>query len=547
METLDVAIIGSGMGAMSAARLLSAQGLRVRLYEQHTTAGGMTHEFARPGGWRFAVGLHYLGRDAEGAWMPLFARITDGKIQWADMPSDYDLVHLPGIDFPIPAGEAAYRARLIARFPDAADAITRYFRDLKRASRPLGVASILGGLSPALAQLVGRSAQLLGGPGYKRTADYMRENFRDPRLVALLCAQWGDCALPSHSAFGYHAFLVTHYLDGAVFPVGGSRAIAAAVRTGLAREGSDILTGCRVEEILVEGGRACGLRYRNLKTGATHEVRARWVISDAGVRNTFLRLLPAGLRGRFAPELEALPSNASAVTAFLRMKVSPASLGATGANIWLADTLDPDAAMAAPPGEGQIFASFPSLKDRRETHTIEIVSPCRADVFVRWADEAFPRQDGDYLAIKEAIGARLVARLAKVLPGLSEAVEGIELATPLTFTTYQGSEQGAFYGLDPTREKALARLTRARTPVPGLVLTGQDVLMPGIVPAMISGVAAAAAVLGWRRGGRLLREVLGPAPGRTPARPVRQNAAGTVPEGMRQAQRARAFAPDASA
>ena len=509
MDDIDVAVIGSGMGGMTAARLLAQQGLQVHIFEQHTTAGGMTHEFGRPGGWTFSAGLHYLGRDPQRQWLPLFERLTDGKIEWAQMPEDYDLVHLPGLDFAIPAGADRFRRRLIERFPSEEAAIRSYFHDLRRVGGVIALPAVAGAFSATLAGVAARISSWLTPIAIMRTADYMRSRFHDPALIALLTAQWGDTALPSHSAFGYHAQLVGHYLEGAMYPLGGSRSIAGAALSGLRREGGAIHVGCRVEEILVENGRARGIVYRNRAKDEVKTVRARWVVSDAGVRNTFGRLLAPGLRARFAPALAPLADNGSAVCAFLQLERSPAQLGATGGNVWLTDTADPDAAFVAAPGEGQIFASFPSLKDsRRAHHSIEIISPCDATLFAHWADEAHPRTSDAYLAFKRRIGARLVERLEKVLPGLSGIVKDVEVATPLTFETFQNSPAGAFYGLDPTPAKAMARLTRVRTPIAGLALAGQDVLMPGIVPAMIGGALAACAVLGPLRGSGLLARVM---------------------------------------
>lgn len=505
----DVAIIGSGMGGMTAARLLSQRGLNVHIFEQHTVPGGMTLEFAGSGGATFSSGLHYLGLDPTRRWLPLFERVTDGKIGWAPMPIEYDHIHLPNLDFAIPAGEDAFRHRLIERFPHEETAIRLYFQDMVRAGNTIARPAVFGAFSATLALFASRLGDWLSPIATMRTIDYMQGRFDDPDLIALLTGQWGDMALPSHSAFGYHAQLVGHYLHGAMYPLGGSRSIAAAALSGLRREGGTVHVGCKVEEILVDRGRVTGLRYRHIGENKVEMIRAHWVISDAGVRNTFERLLPPDLRAGYAPALGQLADNCSAVCAFIALSRSPADLGATGANIWISDTNDPDVAMGSAPGDGQVFASFPSLKDRRrKNHTIEIVSPCDAGSFARWQAEAHPRRDEDYLALKRSIGVRLVERLESVLPRLSDIVDSIEVATPLTFETYQNSPSGAFYGLDPTPAKSRARLARVRTPVRGLFLAGQDVLMPGIVPAMIGGALAACAALGPRQGGALLKQVL---------------------------------------
>jgi phytoene dehydrogenase-like protein len=67
-----------------------------------------------------------------------------------------------------------------------------------------------------------------------------------------------------------------------------------------------------------------------------------------------------------------------------------------------------------------------------------------------------------------------------------------ELATPLSTTTYTGHRKGAFYGLDVTPERVMCDGLRARTPIRGLFLAGQDVASPGIPGALWGGLLSAA-------------------------------------------------------
>ena len=53
------------------------------------------------------------------------------------------------------------------------------------------------------------------------------------------------------------------------------------------KSGGKVLVRAEVEEILVKGGKAVGVRVK--KGTETHEIKAPMVISDAGVYNTFQR------------------------------------------------------------------------------------------------------------------------------------------------------------------------------------------------------------------------------------------------------------------
>ena len=57
-DSYDVAVIGSGLGGLTAANLLAKAGHRVLLVEQHYRLGGLATWFRRPGGHIFDVSLH---------------------------------------------------------------------------------------------------------------------------------------------------------------------------------------------------------------------------------------------------------------------------------------------------------------------------------------------------------------------------------------------------------------------------------------------------------------------------------------------------------
>jgi phytoene dehydrogenase-like protein len=63
----DVIVIGSGMGALSAASILAQMNKkRVLVIERHFEIGGLTHAIRRKG-YSWDVGLHYVGEMSEGA------------------------------------------------------------------------------------------------------------------------------------------------------------------------------------------------------------------------------------------------------------------------------------------------------------------------------------------------------------------------------------------------------------------------------------------------------------------------------------------------
>src|SRR5579871_1998224 len=87
-DNWDAIVIGSGIGGLTAAALLSRHARkRVLVLERHYTAGGYTHTFHRPG-YEWDVGVHYIGANEE--TRRAFHHLTEGRLHWAPMPDIYD-------------------------------------------------------------------------------------------------------------------------------------------------------------------------------------------------------------------------------------------------------------------------------------------------------------------------------------------------------------------------------------------------------------------------------------------------------------------------
>ena len=99
-DEYDYIVIGSGIGGLTAASLLSQRGYKVLVLEQHTICGGCCHSFTS-GGYRFGTGIHYVGevggdRDKPTLAKSILATITypDDPIQWDRLHDNFDTLYL---------------------------------------------------------------------------------------------------------------------------------------------------------------------------------------------------------------------------------------------------------------------------------------------------------------------------------------------------------------------------------------------------------------------------------------------------------------------
>ena len=133
-ESVDVAIIGAGLGGLTAGAYLARQGLTVALFEQHYVAGGCATHFERGpkrARYHFDVGLHYIGDCGPDGAIPRMLRSVGIELAYAELdPDGFDTLLFPDLEFRIPVGVERYRDRLRSAFPSEKRAIDRYVKAL---------------------------------------------------------------------------------------------------------------------------------------------------------------------------------------------------------------------------------------------------------------------------------------------------------------------------------------------------------------------------------------------------------------------------------
>jgi all-trans-retinol 13,14-reductase len=472
--------------------------------EQHEVIGGLTHTFTR-NGFKWDVGVHYLGEMGPHEQFGRLIRwLADDRIQFASTGPTYDTFHFPGnfnIAFECPA--EVLTTTLKRAFSDSAADIDRFFIAVHAATGALKRVF----LQHALPRPVARLHAWWTRRGFiewvqRTTEEVLEATIRDPKLRAVLSAQWPDYGgMPREGSFAIHALVMNDYLRGAYFPVGGARAFADALVPVIQRAGGAVHARAPVTEILLREDRAVGVR---LEDGTEHF--AKHVVSDAGARATVGQLLPASAREAvWAQDILSLKSSsAQHVVLYIGLHGDIAAAGAARCNHWFYDTWDTNEAIwrdpAATASAPALFISFPSLKDPEHNpgsegkHTAVAIALSTWDAFKEWG-ESRPRQRPEaYRIFKRALAEKLLNQFKRHFPALASMIVYHEISTPLSTAHFVRRAQGESYGVETTPRRFACQGLRMKTPVPGLYLAGQDVVTPGLVGAMQGGMLAAAAI-----------------------------------------------------
>ncbi|MEW6494178.1 MAG: NAD(P)/FAD-dependent oxidoreductase [Cyanobacteriota bacterium] len=485
--TLDVIVIGSGIGGLTAAALLARYGKRVLVCESHAIAGGAAHSFKRQG-FEFDSGpSFYCGLGNQRPSLNPLRQVLDvlGESLQVVPYDPLGHYHFPEGSFPVYSDAERYREEIARITPQGAKELEQFekrllplyeaLRDIPtlalRADWQL-IPVLVGRYLPSLFKMLPQLGTIQGSVG-----DVMDKEVHDSwvrRLIDLECFLLSG--LKAHGTVAPEvAFMLgerTH--AGVEYPVGGSGAIVDALVRGLKRWGGELRLNAHVEQILVEAGRVVGVQLRKGEI-----VKAPIVISNATIWDTYTNLLrPEDLPPSYRKSALETPT----VDSFMHLHLGIRADGLeklTGHHVVLHD-----ASQDITESGNTCMISIPSVWDANlapEGH--HVVHAYTLEPYEGWC-----RGEG-YEENKRTRSQPLFRALERVIPDIRERIVLELIGTPLTHSYYLRRYQGT-YG--PAIAAGKGMFPSCQTPITGLYRVG-DSTMPGIgVPAVAaSGILCA--------------------------------------------------------
>jgi len=528
-DNLDAIIIGSGIGSLTTAAIMSRAGKRVLVLEQHDQAGGCCHTFIDKG-YEFDVGIHYIGEMGHQTLnKTLLDQICEGQVEWSPLDDDFDVIQIgygsDGRTYPVATGTEAWKSLLKKQFPEEEKAINQYFGLLDASSKTSTIHGAMKLIPLWIVKIVLASGIMkyftnIFRPEYTISTLQLVESLTSNKdLQAVLMYCWGDYGTPpSKSNFTMQAALNRHFMKaGAHYPIGGASEIAFNIIPVIEKAGGRVLVRVPVTEIVAKGGKVCGVKVS--KGTGTMEILAPMVISSAGLYNTFQTLLPKEIAAKsyYTKICKDLKPGVAAMNIFLGLNKSKEELGLKRQNMWAftsnelnqigEDYFNLDANTAMDSEIPLLFISFPSAKDpewvnhpgRENKSTCAIVTLANWEWFQKWENKTIKKRGDSYDEVKNSIGHQMIEQTCKLYPQIRDCIDFTEIGTPVTNKYYIAQPHGEIYGLDHSIERfdplMVAKL-RPATDIPGLFLTGQDILSCGFTGALFAGVLGAQAALG---------------------------------------------------
>ncbi len=476
-EQHDAIIVGSGIGGLFCANLLAKAGLKVLLLERHYMLGGFCSTFRRKG-FIFDAATHFY---------PLLgnpATLTGKLLQELEVPTEWirmdpvDQFHFPGMDtFSVPADFAQYLEKLKICFPHEAAAVDSYFAELRQAYL-CGLLYYFRGVDNDQATKFSQFT----------VTDKLDRHFHDPRIKAVLMADtphWGS--LPNRTSFLFDAMLRLAYFLGNYYPRGSSQKFADDLGRALQARGGHILKCASVESILIENGKAQGVRISTVckRASETFVFRAPVVVSNADALHTYERLIGAQHCGSWPIEyLKQLEPSYPCFLVHIGLRgMDTKALAAAEGYYWT--SYDPEDAIR------NVFKVF------IPTHFDPGIAPPGCQILIVQKLTPVRMEDvTDWNAHKDAVTAGIMARLRQILPGIDEHVVVSLSATAMTSHRFTGNWQGAMLGWEMSPGQLGAGRLPNNTPIENLYLVGHWTQPGGgITPVIVSAQRVARMIL----------------------------------------------------
>ena len=474
-------MIGAGLGGLVSAAILSRFGFDVTLMEQHSVPGGYAACFDR-GDFTFDVSLHATVAEHAMPQMILTDLGIWDKLTVAYTPELKRIVK-PGFDVTLPVKNPDGVKKALSKvFPHEKQGIYQFYTEMEQ------VISELWGGKQFKSSMMGKLENL-------SLEQWMSLHVMDPDVkycMAIFSGYYGLC--PSKTNALFYAITTGEYLvHGGQYYKARSRDLSDTLAECIENSNGKLRYNTRVERILFD--------QKDKIAGVTDHTgkkyRAKAVIANCSVPTLINKMVPSKfISPKFTQQVQKRKTSLSSFVVWLglnkrinHIKDYEIALGQnanTDRNQLFSkkDLADSDISVTL---YDNLFKDY-SIPGKS---TLSIMCLSDFKPWKKFEKEYFSNQKKAYNKEKQRIAQRFIQRLEqKLIPGLPDMIEVMEIGTPLTNIFYTQNPEGAIYGFD----RDMPHL-KSQTPIKGLYLASAWSHGGGYTPVMIAGRKTAALVL----------------------------------------------------
>jgi NADPH-dependent glutamate synthase beta subunit-like oxidoreductase len=495
-DRYDVAVVGAGIGGLTAAALLAKKGLEVMLIEQHYMPGGCCGAIRRQGvtmdvGATVLYGFGERGYNVHRFVMNELEEDIDmipREAIYNMHVEDYSIIFWMEFD--------PFFKQLVELFPDQEKELKRFYDYLfglyegsilkNETIVPPTEMSPRENLQSFLKNPVGLIKML--SMMSKSATSVFEKFFTDRKVIDffdMLTRTFSYVDADECPAVLSITMFADNHIGGGYYPSGSPQMLSNKLERAIERYGGQILYRQLVDEILIADGKAGGVRLAN-----GTEIKADRVVSDAAIWNLYGKLVrPEHIKPKrmkwaqglvpchsnlmlyIGADAKAIPDDARPMEIIIE---DPEKVDGHGITVYIPTLIDPT---VSPPGSCSL--------------TITAVTT------LEWPRPGDPEyQSEEYKQMKERETEKVLDRLKPRFPNLRKHIKTMEIGTPSTIERYTLKNWGNIGGPKQMLGQDMMKRPKARTDWKNLYMVGDSTVMGlGVLPATTSAVGAANMIL----------------------------------------------------
>ncbi|MEO6722705.1 MAG: NAD(P)/FAD-dependent oxidoreductase [Ferruginibacter sp.] len=491
-KNFDIVILGSGMGGLVCGDVLSREGYTVCVLEKNRQIGGCLQTYVRDKV-IFDSGVHYLGGLEKGQNLYQifqYLGIMDKlKLERLDMDV-FDKIIMSNDDkeYAYAQGYEGFINRLLVDFPNEEEALRAYCKKIKEVCDKFPLYNLKAGGS------ITEKAEVMDID----TKAFIESITSDPKLQAVLA---GNNMLyagqPGKTPFYVHAMILNSYIESSWKCIDGGSQIGKWIAKNILSQQGVVRRNAEVKRIVVNGDKVSHVQLAN-----GEEVYGKYFISNIHPDKTMDMTETDIIKKVFRKRLKSLENSISVFTINIIFKKN--SFKYFRHNYYYFDegqvwNMTEFTEQSWPVGYGIFLSASSKMIDYAESMTI--LAYMRYDEVKQWENSfntVAEEEDrgGEYESFKKRKAERLLDKVEEKFPGLRSHIQAYYTATPLSYRDYIGNGDGSMYGIVKDYRDPLKTFISARTKIPNLYFTGQNLNLHGILGAAMSGLVTSIELMG---------------------------------------------------
>lgn len=489
----DIVIIGSGLGGLCSAYMLSKEGLSVCVLEKNRQLGGSLQIFSREKV-IFDTGIHYIGGLSEGQnlnrYFTYFGLMDKLKLKQMDVDG-FDVISFTGdpIEYKHAQGYDNFIRVLSDLFPGEKANIQKYCEKIKEVCSFFPLYNLESGTKDLF------STNILG-TNAKALIESITPNQKLQNVLAGSNPLYAGEA--DKTPFYVHALISNTYIESAWKCMDGGAQIAKHLSNSIKQMGGEIFNYSEACRFHFNGE---NIKSVELTDGSI--IEGKTFISNCDLSKTMDMIEPGHIRQAYRNRIHSLENTTSVFIVYLILKKS--SYPYMNYNIYHSETENVwDAINYNESDWPKGFALLPqySTKNPGFTDSVILMTYMNFSEMKQWDTTVniIPNHKVDrgasYEDFKERKAQKLIDAMLKRVPELRGNIASYHTSTPLTYRDYIGNRDGTLYGLSKDYRSPLKTFISPKTKVPNLLLTGQNLNLHGVLGVTVSSVVTCSEILG---------------------------------------------------